>query len=521
MIVAGTSSVRAKQETCPPRVQVRSLFGRTMGTLTHKKKLLGGLALLGLALGAGVCVLLRHRVQPEPPPRGATTPPPPFLERESSIRVGIVIDVGWIGGLADAKLPTRLLSRSDVAAGPGVKADVEVHRTGKIAAEVRDGAIHLRVPVPADIQARWQPQGWFGAPPWGDKRTLRLLPMFMIDARLGLDVDAEWNLATATEATLRWEDDPVVPIGPMEVPLSSLVGEQVREQFAEATRTIDARIGTEVPMRRVITDAWTSAFRSVALGPDGKRWLALQPTGLYMGDVQTRGDHVYVDAGVRGVFRVVFGEEPRPMPPAPLPARSAAPADPGMSLAIPVRITFEAANRELDAHGEGQVIELRTREDAAPALFTLETIDVYPSGAQVAVEVELSADIPHQPFDVSGRMYLLGTPTLDIARGEVRLGQLSYDARTNHALLDIAEWLLHAEILGRLEERLVFRFSERLEAYREDINAVIDDLAVSRSLRLHGALDELHISDLTITDAAIVALARLQGEAELEVRHGR
>jgi hypothetical protein len=145
-----------------------------------------------------VCVLLRHRVQPKPPPRGATTQPPPYLERESSIRVGIVIDVGWIVGLAEARLPTRFLSRSDVPAGPGVRADVEVHRTGKVSAEVRDGAIHLRVPVAADIQARWQPQGWFGAPPWGDKRTLRLRPTFMLDAQLGLDVDADWNLASAT-----------------------------------------------------------------------------------------------------------------------------------------------------------------------------------------------------------------------------------------------------------------------------------------------------------------------------------
>lgn len=492
-----------------------------MGIRLASKKIVAilvGVTVLGVC---GVYVAVRGRVHPEPPPHGATSDLPPFLESESSLDVPVSIDTAWIATTASAKLPALLLSRSDVVVSPGVTADVVVRRAGEVTAMAQDGALHLRVPVIADIEARWSPQGWLGAPPWGTKRVLRLRPTFTIDAMLRLGVDAEWNLETATEATLRWEDDPLVPIGPIQVPLSSLVGESVREQFTDATRAIDERIAAQVPMRRLLGDAWTSAFRTLAISPGERRWLTMRPTGLYLGAVRVRDDRVYVDAGLRGAFRVVVGEQPRVAAQTPLPGRSDSPLDPGLRLEVPVRVTFEAANRELDARVEGQTIELRLREGSPPVRFTIGSLDLYASGSQVAVALEFAADVPYHPFDVDGQMYLLGTPSLDVERNELRLTELSYDARTNMALLDIAEWMLHDEILRRIEERLVFPFSESLAGYRDQINAVIDEYALSEAFWLRGRIDEIKVTSLAITDASIIVLAQLRGAAALEVRSGR
>jgi len=237
--------------------------------------------------------------------------------------------------------------------------------------------------------------------------------------------------------------------------------------------------------------------------------------------VKAVGDEVFVEAGVRGVFRVVVGEAPRVVAPTPLPQRSAPPTAPGITLEVPVRVTFEAANHELDARVEGQTIEVSFKKGVAPAQLTISEIDVYPSGTQVAVALAFSADVPGQLFDVNGRMYLLGTPYLDVDRSEIRLTELSYDARTNGALADIAEWMLHGEITRHLEQRLVFPFARRIEAYRDEINAVIGDYAVSPSVRLRGELVDLKVIALTITDASIVALAQLRGQARFEVRSDR
>lgn len=488
-----------------------------MGARIHRKKLVAALVVVA-ALGVCGYVAARRRVHPEPPPRGAATTLPSFLESESSLDVPIAIDTSWMAEVADGRLPTVLLSRSDVIVGPGVRAAVKVRRHGKVTASARDGALHLRVPVVADIEARWTPRGWLGAPPWGDKQVLRLRPAFTIDAQLRLGVDAAWNLDTDTEATLRWEEDPLVPLGPLQVPLSSLIGEAVREQFGATIRTIDERIAAEVPMRRLLAEAWASAFRVLALGPDGRRWLVMRPTGLYLGDATVRDGEVFVDAGIRGVFRVVVGDKPRSPAPEPLPERSDTPLRSGLELEVPVRVTFEALNRELDARAEGQAIELRLREGSPPVRVTIESLDLYASGTQVAVAVEFAADIPYHPLDVDGRMYLLGTPSLDVERDELRISELSYDARTNMVLLDIAEWMLHGEILRRMEERLVFPFSDRITGYRNEVNALIEDYALSESIRLHGRIDAIKVTTLTVTDASIVALAVLRGEAALAVR---
>ena len=85
-------------------------------------------------------------------------------------------------------------------------------------------------------------------------------------------------------------------------------------------------------------------------------------------------------------------------------------------------------------------------------------------------------------------------------------------------LLDIAEWMLHAEILRRMEERLVFPFSERITGYRNEVNALIENYALSESIRLHGRIDEIKVTALTVTDTSLIALAMLRGEAALAVR---
>lgn len=479
------------------------------------KKILGLVVLL-LALGLGViCVLHRHRVQPEPPPRGATTQVPPEFTSESSLSVPVFIDTAVIASIAEAKLPQLLMARTGVQAAPGVTADLRVHRLGAVTVTAHDGAIRLRVPVAADITARWRPQPWLRTAPWGRKPELRLHPTFIIEAELRIDVDADWNLATATEATLRWEQDPIVPVGPIGVPLSSLVGDQVHERFTETARTIDEQVRARVPLRRVVLDAWNATFQVLAIGARQDLWLALRPTGLYMGDIAVRDGKVVLDAGVRGRFRIVVGERPMPAEPTPLPARSAPPDDPGIALELPVVITFAAANRELDEHTEGLTIDPQI--PGIEATVTIDAIDVYPSGQRVAVALEFSADLRGQLFDVEGTMYLVGTPTLDPSRNELRISALAYDAQTNRALLDVAEWMLHAAILRELERRLVFRFADRLDRVRAEIDDRLADAQLSPALRLRGELTEVKVVALTITDTAVVALTRLRGAASIQV----
>jgi hypothetical protein len=128
-------------------------------------KLRGALVLvLVLALtGAGYFAWrYANRVEAEPPPRGASMQSAPPIASESSINVPIAVDVALIERVANDRLPGDLLSRPGIDAGDEVTAGIVVRRAGRITSEAREGKLHLRVPVEADITADWQPVGLVG-----------------------------------------------------------------------------------------------------------------------------------------------------------------------------------------------------------------------------------------------------------------------------------------------------------------------------------------------------------------------
>lgn len=458
-----------------------------------------------------------HRVQPEPPPRGASRQTASALASESSIRVPIAVDIRLIEDIAEAKLPRDLSRRQGVDAGGGAMADIVVRRTGRLTAEARDGKIHLQVPVAAHIVANAPTHGLFGLMARGKRQAIETRAAFTIHAEIGLGVDAQWNLATTTAATLVWEEDPVVPIGPLNVKLSTLAGDSIGQQFAGVVQTLDERLREQIPTRSLVSRAWTAAFRSLPIGERGDLWLSLQPTGAFIGDIRARDGMVALEAGIRGVFRVVVGAQPGAIAPTPLPARSAPPVGPGIAVDVTVSVSFAAANQQLDDSLEQQTFHIPLDAVGGTVDLTIDAVEVYPSGDQIAVALEFSADLPGTILDLDGRIYLLGTPVLDVHSSELRISDLAFDSRTNRALVNAAAWMLHNEIVRRVQGLLIFRFAERLDHYRDQVNATIADYAVTDTVRFHGELDDATVVALTLTDPAIVAVVRLRGEARLGV----
>lgn len=471
-------------------------------------------ALVGLAAGALV-VAVRRPLWPEAALRGARPGAGISAPVESSIRLPIAIDVALIAAIAEEKLPVRLLSRSDVAASPGVTADIDIRRVDRIEVMARMGRLGLRVPVVADITATWRSPTIPGLTRRGKVHQISTHAAFTIDAELDLGVDDSWHLVTATRATLNWDEDPQVQVGPFAVPLSSLAGEQIREQFAEAMLTIDERIDRHVPLRRLIREAWRASFRTVPLGSSGDVWASFRPTGLFVGEVVPRHGKVYLDVGIRGLFRVVAGSRPEQAVATPLPGRSLPPDIPGLALDVPVAVSFAAANRALDERAEGRVLELALW--GHPVSLEIEAIEVYPSGDRVAVALQFSADLPGRFFDLAGQIYLVGTPTVDTASAQLRLSELAFDVRTDRALVDAAAWLLHGDVGRRLAALLVFDLDVRVDHYRELANATLADHRISPTMVFRGYLDTVEVMNVRVTDIGVIALTQLRGQASLDI----
>jgi hypothetical protein len=189
---------------------------------------------------------------------------------------------------------------------------------------------------------------------------------------------------------------------------------------------------------------------------------------------------------------------------------------------VPVSVSFEAANRQLDQSLEGHTFDAPLDIVGESIALTIETVEVYPSGEQIAVALEFSAGLPQQLVRRRG-------PALPARHaGARRPGQPAARLRAGLRLAQpTGPWSTSPPGCSTTRSYAAWRACwcsaspSGWAITRDQINAAIAHYRVSDSVRLHGKIRDATVVALTVTDPAIVAVVQLRGDARLAVAPSR
>jgi hypothetical protein len=117
---------------------------------------------------------------------------------------------------------------------------------------------------------------------------------------------------------------------------------------------------------------------------------------------------------------------------------------------------------------------------------------------------------------VRGRLYLVGTPTLDRATGEVTVPDLRFSVGTRSILLRGAAWLARGAFPERIQQAVRFDAKATVEQARLLASREVDrDLG--EGVRLEGRLDEAELVAVMARRDALVIRSRVGGELRLRI----
>jgi len=233
-------------------------------------------------------------------------------------------------------------------------------------------------------------------------------------------------------------------------------------------------------------------------------WLAMQPEAVRRGPTHGEGDSVAVDLALSARPAISYGPRPsvirRELPPL-----DTGSVSDGLDLLVEARAEYGAASDLLTEQIGGKEIEhdgRRARIDAV-RVFGI-------GGGRLAVELRVSGD-------VTGRLYLVGTPVIDPGTGRISVPDLDFDLATRDVVVAAAAWLKADELRDLLREQASWPAAPAVRFIagwlEQGLNRDLSD-----DLRVRGTVDSVRIVGVRATQRALLVRVGAQGSAQLIVR---
>lgn len=430
----------------------------------------------------------------------------PLNASNSTLTLPVRVELGALLDEVEAEIPTGwgdLEERMQVPDNDRAEVAIALTR-GPFSAAFEDERARLSATISYGVRL------WYDLPVLPDPRLScgagedEPRPRLFVELEGPVSLTEEWRLSTRTA---------VGQLGPAteeerdrcEV---SIVGFDVTDRVVGAARSfleghLDAidSLTAEADLRPHFEE-WWDILRD-PIGLDDNIWLELRPIAISRGAVRGEGELVEIMATLTARPQIVLGEEP-PSWGRPLPDLGSGTDTEGLSILVDAVAEYDEASARLTEVLRGFTLERAGREVVVRSLAVSGI-----GGGRVALEVEIEGD-------VSGRLFLVGTPEYDTEAGQVSVPDLSFAISTSNLFVSGASWIADAGLEAVLRERARWPVDTAVgwasDKLAEGLNRELAD-----GVRLRGTVGSLEILGVTALREGMFVRAAARAQASLTI----
>lgn len=330
-------------------------------------------------------------------------------------------------------------------------------------------------------------------------------PRLAVTLQAPVAIDEAWRLRTRARVAgigpVSGADRDRCTVTFLDFDVTGRIVDAARKFLEEHVDEIDT-LAAQADLRSSFGGWWRTLEEPIRL--TDSLWLAMQPEAVRRGPTRGEGDSVAVDLALRARPTVAYGPRPdvtlRELPPL-----DTGDVSEGLDLLVEARAEYGAASDFLTEAVGGREIE---HEDRRARLDSLRVFGI--GGGRLAVELHVSGD-------VTGRLYLVGTPEIDIGTGRISVPDLDFDLATRDVVVAAAAWLRADELRDLLREQASWPAAPAVQFISrwldEGLNRDLSD-----DLRVRGGVDSVRIVGVRATRQALLVRVGATGNAQLIVK---
>ncbi|MFN8355790.1 MAG: DUF4403 family protein [Spirosomataceae bacterium] len=333
---------------------------------------------------------------------------------------------------------------------------------------------------------------------------------FAINLKLNtkFSIDPTWQAHTETTlAGYDWISKPVVKLGPVQLPVTSIISKVLNSKKEVVEKGIDEAVQKNIEIKKYVLQAWNTTLQPMNLSDKYRAWLKVTPLEIQMTPLQTVNNRVRASIGIQALTETVFGERPEGRQVSDIPNLKVVPnVSNDCQIGVISEISHNEAARLMSDTLVGQKFSFNNNK------YTVEvtSIDLYGTENQVVIKAGLKGSI-------NGNIFFKGVPMYDVQKKAIYLDNFNYDLETQNLLIKTANWLLQGSFAKRMKEALTIPIGGQIEEMRKMIQSTLTKNQVAKGVLLDGKIESFTPDKVYLTPNSIIAVVMAKGRVELKV----
>lgn len=317
---------------------------------------------------------------------------------------------------------------------------------------------------------------------------------------------SNWKLSTKTQfKSLDWNESPSVIVLGKSVPITYLVNPALRFFKEKMEKNIDDAIEKSMDFKPNVLDALEKICMPFQMSESYESWLRVVPVELYATDAKLQKETIAFEMGMKCTMETLVGQKP-------------------VSQFNRSKIVLKSVSK-MSEHVSANIVAISTYADASKIMTKNFAGQEFGSGSKkikvqnVAIwhkdgKMIIALDVLGS---VNGTIYLSGFPQYNDTTKEIYFDQLDYVIDTKSTLIKTANWLAQGYILRKIQESCRYSIVTNLEEGKSNMQKYLKNYSPMPGVIVNGALKDIQFQKIQLTNKAIIAFIKVNGDVSITV----
>jgi len=386
-----------------------------------------------------------------------------------------------------------------------------VTKTGTIVVTADNNLLNFSIPLHINVQGQYQPCTI--CPTLSKSAEFDIV----IKTSSSVSVTQAWQVQTKTSGDYDWgQQKPNLSIGPINIPLSSVIDLALKPQMDKIFARFDQEIQNRISIKDYVQKAWVAAQSPFMIDKTYNTWLIINPVGVSATALQAKAGQISMSIGIKSYISTISGDMPHPVVNNTVPQlEQNTGTDNSFNATLSGEVTYAFASQMLQSQVGGQTYTL----DDNKYSMKVDSISLSGNADYILIRLDLEGkQLTGNHKTIKGTVYMQGVPYYDPEDMTIKVKNLDYSVKTKNVLIKSAGWLLKAGLENEVRKHLVFPLKDKLEDTRQALQKSINNnVRINDNAYFKGNVNSIEPLAIYLTPFSIMATVNAKGTVTIVI----
>ncbi len=340
-----------------------------------------------------------------------------------------------------------------------------------------------------------------------------------IDGKLALLADLDISIATNWCPTINstvsyeWISDPKIRlIGGIRLNLRKSVDKALQRKLSTLQSKLSKLIDCD-KFRQTVSEQWRIHTLDVAMKKNEDSKLRITPISAAVSDVGIESDHIGIAFELAAAVQLVQTTLPATEDVRRLPDLTPYTQTPGT---VEFSLLLEIPYQQLKDTLSPKVIG-KTYSSGDSNSLTITSIDLYPSGQLLAIDIGFQASALSEIFTTKGHIYITARPVADPVNNTLHLTDLAFTRSIDSSLVSALTTIMRQQLLTSLVDASTIDLGPALGKIERSVEEALSDPAKTAGILITVQPPEVRLMALNPQSEGIAAIVHLSTQLDATI----